>query len=262
MRKILFILLILANLLNAQFLNLMQENNKELNSNSTFSNWNYTNLLSGWNFTSGWSVASTASIINANSFSTTGVGGVRKNSIMTIGNLYFLSMTGTKTSTSNVIVVNYGGTTTYQTISTASFNFSNTPFMATTDGGYYIFNLSAGTTTITSQIIKNAAIPSGFTSATMNATNYVLQDNGCKFVEAIGETYIETSGNVKAGTRKIKVEQDWTQGKLYITNGVTSVALPQSDGFATVTMSFNGSQKLKVICDNNTISILKKLSIK
>ena len=56
-------------------------------------------MLAGWNFTSGWDIQGTGSIVDANSYSTTGNGGLSKNIGMGVGQLYKVVYTRATTAT-------------------------------------------------------------------------------------------------------------------------------------------------------------------
>ncbi len=118
-----------------------------------------TDLVTGWNFTSGWLVGgtSTISIIDSNSFSTVllyGVdwGGIYKDaSIFTIGKMYTIRVAGTSTATSGVQVRSTGTTiqVKYIDLSTTNGVFDKTFTITAVDTKLYLFNSSAGITDIT-----------------------------------------------------------------------------------------------------------------
>ena len=102
-------------------------------------------LLAGWNFTSGWLTNGTGpSIIDANSFSTTGNGGVYRASTTAVGTLYKAQLVTSTTATS-VTLTDTGDNEVYvasgQTIGYAIDSSGNSTL--------YVKNVGAGTTDVT-----------------------------------------------------------------------------------------------------------------
>ena len=117
-------------------------------------------LLSGWDFTSGWLVSGTATIDDLNSFTNTATnGGVRKEAFLTIGKTYICTITGTTTATS-INIMNFGSVTQYTNI-TGGGAFSKTFQFSSIDTGVRILNQGTGTTDITTFTIQEVQ---GFTS--------------------------------------------------------------------------------------------------
>lgn len=302
MKKLFLILLASVSILNAQFLELMQERNLiELNPNPYFANWSYTEsvvngTMESWASSSNlnnWSEDYLTATYYHSDETTVLHGGSHSAELNITGNStnpswgrYYYTISGAAGKVFkydaylynvNAISSGYAGILFSDAGSGyATLTYSNSTGNGTWEHKNGVFGGSVGNiliqlrlesgTTQTSYFddisVQQLVAPTGFTSPTMNATNYVVQSNGCKFVEATGTTYIETSSALTRGTRKFKVTQDWTQGRLSISNGTTSVNLNQSDGTQTVSLYFDGTQKMKVECTNNTISTISLLSIK
>ena len=89
-------------------------------------------------FTDGWDSIGSTTTITADTFVTvTSAGGVRIPTILTVGQVYRMVISGTTTTTSNQIN-NYANNSNYKTWSgTGAFDFTFT-FTATTDSGLYL----------------------------------------------------------------------------------------------------------------------------
>ncbi len=194
MKKLLLILLI-PFVLNAQFLELMQEGNLiELNQNPYFANWSYTELVTNGTFNSesSWTLTPNTAISS---------GTLNYTAPSTETPYQFISLSAGKVYQIKFDLLNY-------TSGNFRLSFSGASYLTPdyhVSGSYakvapYV---SSGVLGLASYVgftgsIDNISVselvpPTGFTSSTMDATNYVIQSNGCKFVEATGTTYIETS---------------------------------------------------------------------
>lgn len=262
MKKLILILLFISTLLNAQLLDMLSKDEQpELNTNTSL-DFSYTNVLSGWDFTSGWENSGTT-IIDNNSFSTAGYGGLYKSVSPSIiqNNVVKLDIIANTTAT-QFRIINTAGTVTLMSARTGSVNYSGIVVWSGSSMNFFLNNQTAGTTDITSMSLTKLIAPTGFTTTITTATNYVIEDNGCKFVEVTGETKITMNDTLEAGYYKLKVTQDWTQGKLWAYNGTTTYNFPQSDGEYTVKIYLPGNKPLVIGCDNNTISTITYLSVR
>ena len=109
-------------------------------------------VVTGWDFTSGWTLGATVVVTNATTFSNvTGVRGLKKD-YLTVGKTYKMHVIGT----SDVLVSVYNGTAgvLYKSLGTGAFD-ETFQFTATIDGFINILNLQAnGTTTVTSMVVE------------------------------------------------------------------------------------------------------------
>lgn len=136
----------------------------------------------------------------------------------------------------------------------SSANLTFTGANSSSDDIMYIYNIQ----------LWRHNMPSGFTTGTLTKTNYVdgVHGGGLKFVEATGESKVTMTDTLEAGYYTFKVNQDWTQGKLWFYNGTTTYNMPQSDGYYAVKVYADGTHPIIIGCDNNTISSILYLSIK
>lgn len=107
-------------------------------------------VLAGWNFTSEWSLyRAGTSIIDANSFSTTEVGGIYKADVLNYGSLYKASYDISSTTTASVHLCQIGG---------ALNPIANGGYRVPLDIGFlndvYLRNAGAGTTDVTTITIQ------------------------------------------------------------------------------------------------------------
>lgn len=116
-----------------------------------------TDVLDGWDFTSDW-VTIFATVDDSNSFTnTSAIGGVRRNTILTVGTYYMMRISGTTAASNvslldganNVLLTNLNGT------------FDETFYFQAQDTDILIMNSSLGTTDINTMYIYDAY---GFTS--------------------------------------------------------------------------------------------------
>lgn len=118
-----------------------------------------TDLLSGFNFTSGWNkVIGSETIVDSNTFTTLGIGGIKK-SILSADCLYKLSYEKSTTASasvvriindSNVVVPGYTDLETGSKYATTTTNYTY----------LYIRNASAGTTDVTTLMVEQVTTPS------------------------------------------------------------------------------------------------------
>lgn len=276
MKKLILIFLFFTSLLNAQLLNVLNKGeNPELNINTSL-DFAYTNLISNSTFTdgTGWDLSSGSSVANGNLILN---GAVGSNPFAN----YTISaqVNQTLVLTYDVIANNLGadGVYIYHTVGYPASVVTSIKTLTKTVGSQtYVFYANGATSTLlpiralttTGNIsfdnmqLKRLIAPTSFTTPTMSATDYVIESSGCKFIEVTGETYIQMSDTLALGYYKLKVTQDWTQGKLWAYNGTTTYNFPQSDGIYAVKIYLPGNKPLVIGCDNNTISVLSSLSIK
>jgi hypothetical protein len=101
------------------------------------------NLVVGWDFTSGWLTDSGVTINNSTQFVSTGNGGVKKD-LMTLNRLYKSKLAGS-TSSAGITLTNSAFSTTYASANLANYSYQT----AVTDTNLRIRNSGAGTTTVT-----------------------------------------------------------------------------------------------------------------
>lgn len=111
-------------------------------------------LLSGWNFTSGWSIGASATINSAAQFTTTGAGGGVYKAYTVINGIYKLHIKGTTTATS-FSVTNTNVSSSYSGNLTGSFDIT-VFFTAISDTNLYLRNVASGTTTISEFTIQQS----------------------------------------------------------------------------------------------------------
>jgi hypothetical protein len=116
-----------------------------------------TDLIAEWDLTSGWATFA-ATINDADTFTTAGAGGVRKNIGGAAGAL--VKLTASYTTTASIVgLMNYGNTASYLS------SFVTGGYRTLVDAtGIYIRNAAAGQTDITSMSIEQVLTPdtSGF----------------------------------------------------------------------------------------------------
>ena len=113
-----------------------------------------TDLIAEWDLTSGWATFAAATINDADTFTTAGPGGVRKDISGAAGASVKLTASYTTTA-SGVGLMNYGNSTTYLS------SFVTGGYRTLVDAtGIYLRNASAGQTDITSMSIEQVLTPS------------------------------------------------------------------------------------------------------
>lgn len=142
------------------------------------------------------------------------------------------------------------------------YAYGSTP---ATDRAIHIEHLYTGTTE--SYYVDNISFteliaPTGWTSSTMDANNYVLEDaNGIQFKEVTGTTSISLSGLTNGQTyRVINNLYSRTSGELNVYNGSTETAFSTSLGLDTVEVTMVGTT-LTLQVDNNSDLVSSYLSI-
>lgn len=127
-------------------------------------------LLSGWDFTSGWTIANATIIDDNNSFTTTGAGGINK-SLIVVGKAYKIVISGT-TSSTNILIVSGGANDAYSSSLSGTFN-STFYFQAKANTILYIRNASTGTTNITTFTCEEVTcFPSSTVDAIFDANSF------------------------------------------------------------------------------------------
>jgi len=115
-------------------------------------------LLSGWDFTSGWTAWLSATIDDNNSFTTTSNGSVYK-SYLTVGTYYQIRIAGT-TTTSALRLTNSVASGQYGSDINGTFD-ETIYFQAYINGGLGLYHAGAGTTDITTLEVKEVTSWSG-----------------------------------------------------------------------------------------------------
>ena len=108
-------------------------------------------LLSGWDFTSGWTAWLSATIDDNNSFTTTSNGSVYK-SYLTVGTYYQIRIAGT-TTTSALRLTNSAASVQYGSDISGTFD-ETIYFQAYADGALGLYHAGAGTSDITTLEVK------------------------------------------------------------------------------------------------------------
>lgn len=310
MKKLLIILLFLTTIINAQFLELMQNNvsNTELNSSPTMtgswttlyqSDWSSAESMSETNGTGsanndGISDGTTsydntykyyANATSGSHYASVSLGQSSGDLCRLTGSFYFPNANthanGFTISNSLSAAIVISGTIGYyaspytnntgqwknldvyvafdNSNATRFWEYSNgtsifTGSNSSSDDIMYLYNVK----------LEKQVLPNGWTGTALSKANHILclTTGGVKLVEATGETKLTMTDTLDVGYYKIKVIQDWTQGKLWIYNGTTTYNLPQSDGDYAVKIYADGIHPIVIGCDNNTISSLSSLSIK
>jgi hypothetical protein len=122
-------------------------------------------VLSGWDFTSDWTTLGSATIDDADSFTTTAAAGIRRNNIITAGKHYKCRIAGISTQTP-FYVKSYGNIATYKTVSPATSAFDETFYFTAIDVGVYLRTNSAGGVNITTLELEEVEPLPGFKSGT------------------------------------------------------------------------------------------------
>lgn len=106
-------------------------------------------LASGWDFTSGWATVS-GTVVDSNSFSTAGEGGIRKDFGSNGAKIYKCRIAGTTTA-STMRIMDYGISTTYygSSVTGVSGTFDVTFYFSASSKGLHFRNNGAGQTDIT-----------------------------------------------------------------------------------------------------------------
>lgn len=238
-------------------------------------------ILAGWDFTVGWT-ATSATINDSNTFTSTSSGGLYKNIGLIAGKLYKVTIAGSSSVT--VGLRNSAGAG----INTIGDGFGTYYFIAV-DASIYVRNSAAGTTDITTITIQEVT---GYASPFVDASGNNLM-SGYKLVEGTnnGEhslvqansisltalaTYTFTFFAMPSGRTRIKHYEDlwWgtLQGCVFILEGngstssngmyvVSSSCVLQNNGFykCSITYTLNGSQlstknKLRLVTTGTTDS--------
>ena len=114
-------------------------------------------LLAGWDFTSGWSLGAGTTINDADTFTTTGSGGVAKSTLLTGGAVYKTGMVFTSTaSTVAVGSINPNKTAT----SWVSILTGVTAYFSASYPDLYLTNRVAGTTDVVTVALQQVLTPS------------------------------------------------------------------------------------------------------
>lgn len=146
----------------------------------------YTDVLSGWDFTVDWTAIGTGAVVDADSYSTTIVGGIRK-TVLTDSALYKGSYARSTTSS---------GAGFYDHIAPSVYfpgEFTDQYFVAR-GTSIYLRNASAGTTDVTTLTLKQVLTPSA-TGVTIVSTpggstyNWASIESGFNYNDASGYTW-------------------------------------------------------------------------
>ena len=135
-----------------------------------------TNLLPALDFTSGWGTTGAASIIDSDSFSSTGDGGVQKNSILDVGSRYCVIVTGDTTAATKLDFMKYDASASYGNLKVGAGSFSTTLCFTALTSGIQLRNIGAGTTNISSIAIYKINQESLSVLADVNVGDGVISD--------------------------------------------------------------------------------------
>jgi hypothetical protein len=147
--------------------------------------------LANWNFLSGWTTTGISTIIDSNSFSTSGVGGIYKQSQMgVVGDTYLIRIKGTTTSSG--LTVNDGGGSTYFALPLGDFDVVRT-ITWVGDRQLFLRQTISGTTDIEILTLQKS---------TGLWAHYNFQKIGTTLVDISGNgnNLVATSGNVSTKT--------------------------------------------------------------
>ena len=156
----------------------------------------YNDVLAGWDFTSGWINYSKATINDANTFTTTSVGGIIKNDVFTELACYRANFTA-NVSSSSVRLIGYSislgtGAGSGLSVTQPVVNFYNTTAPSFTS--CLLRNNAAATTDVTSLKVEQVLTPSA-TGVTITSTpdgstyNWASKEAGFNYNDANGYTY-------------------------------------------------------------------------
>jgi hypothetical protein len=119
--------------------------------------------LAGWDFTSLWLTYAGGSVTDADTYTCSASGGIRKNSLITEGHFYKYRIAGNTTST-NFYVTGYSGAGVMVPAQTGTFDVSG--YFYAVDAGMLLRNDSAGVTNITILEVEEVEPLPGFKSGT------------------------------------------------------------------------------------------------
>ena len=234
----------------------------ELNPNVNF-DITYTDLLSGWDFTNGWTngIPGTTSIVDNNTMTTTGYGGIYKGISVSLNDVIKLDFVGT-TSASQFRITTTAGSPNLLPTTTGSINFSDVVLWSNPNPNFFLNNQTAGTLDVSSMIIRKLIAPPGWITSKFTATDYVYRNsNGLQFKEGTGTTYIELNLTANKYYRLIGNIYSRTSGELNLfTNGV-EYPFRTTAGLDTIDV-FCESGRIRLQVDNNSDLVLSSLSIK
>lgn len=149
-----------------------------------------TDDISGWDFTNGWGITGGGSVTDADTFTTSGNGGIRKTGIITADKLYLCTIAGTTTAT-NCAVYDYGALIIYSGSLTGTFE--ETFFITALTAGLYLRNTGVGVTDITTfkmQEVDGYASPS---------VDYPLIANKITSLTTVGYIKLKTALAISSG---------------------------------------------------------------
>ena len=126
-------------------------------------------IVGSLNFVTGWTISGPATVISANSYSTTAIGGLYKN-LFTAGKRYRISISGT-TNATKVMLANANVNQIYLDNLTGNFVVENFDFVPNY-ADLYIRNAGAGTSTIITKLEIREVFARDQTSYANNGTNY------------------------------------------------------------------------------------------
>jgi hypothetical protein len=160
----------------------------------------YNDVLAGWDFTSGWINHLKATINDANTFTTTSAGGIRKNDVFTELACYRANFTA-NVSSSSVRLMGYSISLGTGTGSGLSVNQPVVNFYYTTAPSFtscHLRNNAAATTDVTSLKAEQVLTPSA-TGVTITSTpdgstyNWATKESGFNYNDASGYSYSITT---------------------------------------------------------------------
>jgi len=166
-----------------------------------------TDLLSGWDFTSGWGVLGTVTINDKDTYTSTGAGGVRKD-FLTIGKLYKVTLSST-VSSGYITIRDFAGSNIY--LSTSATPGVGTAVFTAVDAGIWIRNSETAQTDVAT-----------FTITELGAT-LILSPEGMISQSTWRDYYHSIDVAVGTGATSPRLVKSWAGMNAWRFNGTTSV---------------------------------------
>jgi hypothetical protein len=195
------------------------------------------NPFATFDFTSGW-VAISSNIVDADTFTTTGAGGITKASVFTLGALYYTDFTGASNSTT-VYLRDFNSVINYMKINdTAVYK---THIGSTT---LYLRNTYAGTTDVSTLVVKQVTAPSsngltiGNSPSATSTQNFAFKSANFTYNDPLGYSYrilSSTQYGKEIGSNTI------TSGTLHLDASNTAMFFHDSIDFSSYTGTDAGS---------------------
>jgi hypothetical protein len=205
-------------------------------------------LLSGWDFTSGWTTSAYATIDDSDSFTTTNAAYIYK-TYLTVGTYYQIRIAGTTSNilrlTNSVASVVYG--------SDLSGTFDETIyFQAETDGALGLYHAGAGTTDITTLEVKqvngNPATMTNMSSSDITTDVALSVVNDLDLYYQMGDGILDSYPLIADQTNATLGSELVTNGGFSgVANGTDVTTLPAWVAYGTVISRDIEDEKLKLV---------------